>query len=211
MLSRIEKIQFCLSGFILVLILTLCLGPGVPDGTYLSGIKEVSSQEITVTPGADSRPSPSNMVRPRVSTQDRQLLEKINKVLAKNSLRQRSRFQKKSLLVPTEDFEVIRKSGNWLPQLKKAGHSLHFDSDGRPTMLELQNIEADSYFEKFGFQDGDRMLLIDGGLSEFDASQYHSHWQKAEGILERLQSGGSFSTTILRNGRPIHMEFKLDN
>lgn len=214
MLNLIEKLQYYFSVLILfvILVVYLLLG-GAPESRAL--LPKVKLKNTTTV---EMKEGPSNSVSqqrksPKISREDKQTIDRVKSLARKHRIDiSRSRtLTKKKYDVPKDTYEVIREKKNWIPQLNKAASSFMTDEDGAPSMLELEDIEEGSFFEKFGLENGDQIALVNGDSMNFDPKEAQSYYKMAEEAFEQLESGGTFSVTVLRGGKPVQIEFSLEN
>ncbi len=207
MLSNLEKFQYCLNGFILLVVVAAFLVLRIPfSREYIPPLREASSTTIE-EPGGPTSTGPTTRRAP--SPEERAHLEKINELSRKHGLRRKRSYEKKEYNVPRRDFDYLSNAASWVPELNKAKHTVHRDASGRPTMCEIYDIEPGSYLEKLGLQDSDVIMLVDGGSMEFDSSQQSAYVRKAQDAFRRLTAGEPFSITVLRGGKPVHMVFQV--
>lgn len=107
-----------------------------------------------------------------------------------------------------ELLSYLRDSSNWMPELMKASSSIQARSDGAPSRLALERIEADSILWELGLQEGDVIVLIDSEIPQFGPSNVLDHIGKADAVLAALDRGEAFSLTVLRHDRPVHLVFR---
>ena len=213
MLNQIEKLQYFLSGFILFVVLIIYLVIGMPDSKAIVRVKKKTpDREIRDRGPQQGAPAKESKEASEQRRQDEALKKKVNTALTNLKMRSTNRpITVENWGIDEATLNYLTKPANWVSELNKAGHIPHRDKNGRVTSIEITDIEPGSHFETFGLQNGDCMLLLDQEISEFDASQAHHYQERFSEAVERLRNKGIASITVLRNGRPVHMEFSLDD
>ena len=213
MLNQIEKLQYFLSGSILIVVLIIYLFIGMPDSKAIVRVekrtpdREIHTERRQRDTVANESGAPSAK-RPR----DEALKKKVNAALTNLRIRSTSRpITVEDWGIDEATLDYLTKPANWVSELDKAGHITHRDKNGRVTSIEITDIQPGSHFETFGLENGDRVLLLDQEITEFDPSQAHLYKARFSDAVDRLRNNGKASITILRKGKPVHMEFSLDD
>ena len=206
MLSLLEKIQTGLSVFlVLVLVLYVSFGIEWQPKETIGTVEALEPEEVTrqTQPG-----TPTPRVDPKRRAEDESIMNKLRNEqglrLPKGVKPRRKRYR-----VQKRQYEYISKERNWIPELNLAASTLHKGRNGSPSMVTLHSIHEDSLLKNFGIEEGDMVSLIDGEVLTFDKAQSTEYYQMAHEMLERLDRGGKVSLTVLRKGRPVHLEFQL--
>jgi hypothetical protein len=205
MIHLFEKIQYGVSGVILLAVFLLYYFIGGMESRskdLLSDLPTVATEHVRVDPEPAAGPTANAEGSPRQFAAVARSLQQQGVAATRTRSIERREFE-----VPEDVYEFVAKPRNWMPELNKAASRPIQGPDGRPTMLEVRGIEDGSLFEKFGVEDGDRLVLLDGAILEFDQSRTRELHMQARSMLEKLERGGTISFTILRGGKPVHLEF----
>jgi hypothetical protein len=206
MLILLEKIQSGLSVFlVLVLVLYVTLGIEWQPKETIGTVEALEPQ--TEVPGSRTG-SVSPRVDPKIRAENESIMEKLRNDqrlrLSKGVKPKRKRYR-----VQERQYEWISKERNWIPELNLAASTLSKGRDGEASMLTLHNIKESSILNNFGIEEGDMVTLVDGEVLKFDKSQTGEYYEMFHEVLERLKSGGKVSLTVMRQGRPVHLEYEL--
>lgn len=211
MISLFEKLQYVFSGLILLMVVLLYYllgGLETQSKDLLPDMELIDRTSSTRVANADTRPSAASGASPRSP------ISRVEPKVVRNLERQglprtvASNVTKETRRVPEPTFRYISKPRNWVSELEKAASTPISGKDGEPSMLRIHDIESGSLFEKFGIQDGDTVALIDGEVPLFDASRSQDYVQTARRLLSKFEAGETISVTVLRGGKPVHLEFK---
>ena len=73
--------------------------------------------------------------------------------------------------------------------------------DGAPAGMRLDGIEPGSNWDRFGFKDGDVILTVAGMPLVSPERSRH--------VLKRIQMSRPLIVELVRDGKPVHMEFRV--
>lgn len=198
MLELIEKFTAgtCLALVALTLAVYLFLGsPGTTSAEFIPSVQEVR------TP-----PPPARRTEDPPSPEEKAILDQL--LLQGRRLAPGQHLATRESQVPVKLFEHVRSKANMLQEVNKAESAL-LEVAGRPTRLQLFNIDQDSAFSKLGLQDNDVIELVDGKILEFRETKSAEFVSLFEDALDRLSRGEEISVTVSRNNQPVHLKFRL--
>jgi hypothetical protein len=212
MLNILEKLQFALSGIVILGAIGLYLWQGMDPrpADMIAPVKSAAPSypkrpPVPIKPGTPATQSPSAPAP--TSPDDKALLDRLTR-------EQGLRIPGKELvhdpkIVPKETFEYATREANWKPELNKAASAFLPGADGKMTRLQITGIEEDSLIKKFGLEDGDIVELIDGERVDFQNSTAMQHIDRWKRLQEKIRKGGKIALTITRDGQPRQVEFSL--
>jgi hypothetical protein len=209
MLNLLEKIQYGLSGLVVLGALTLyIIWP--PEYRPLDTLPDV---RITQRPLAPLRPKAPGAVlskeaKPEIPQADQEVLDRLAK-LQNVRVPAGKPLEHHDAVVDKQTLDYVKREPNWTPELKKAKSQLLAGADGRNTRIKLFDIEDGSLFKKFGIQEGDIVEFIDGEQIDFESGAVE-HIQRSKRLMEKLENGGKLPITVTGGGKPIQLEFKLE-
>ncbi len=206
MLNVFEKVVTGIAVFCVIVTLIPYLWLGTPSTratAFLPKVREiVNSTPLRKSP--EGTPAPP----PKVLTQsDKEIVDALKTQIP--TFRS-SKVKRVPYYVPVALFEEISKAANWTKQLKTAHSEVLKTKNGRPTRRRVFNIAPDSYLRNFGIQDDDIIELVDGAVEKFSEDSSSALYGVFSEKLSKLRSGEAISLTISRDGRPLHLEFKLE-
>ncbi len=206
MLNVFEKVATGIAAFCVIVALIPYLFWGPPSTRAKAFIPKVTP----VTNSAPPRTSPGGAPTPprQVLTQsDKEIIAALK---TQNPRFRSSRVTRDTYNVPHDLFEEISKDANLIGELKTA-HSepLKVTKDGPATRLRVFNIAHDSYLRNFGIQDDDIIELVDGAIVEFSEDSSSALYGIFREKISKLRRGEAISLTVSRDGRSLHLEFKL--
>ncbi|HVR74817.1 MAG TPA: hypothetical protein VMT52_10815, partial [Planctomycetota bacterium] len=103
----------------------------------------------------------------------------------------------------------VSAEANWAQELNKLKSERKKSPNGKEARLKLYNIEEDSMVRKLGFEENDVIELLDGEIVDFNEQSVYRYREMWKSSLKKLENGEGISVTVTRNGRPIHLQFKL--
>jgi len=204
MLNIIEKIQYVISGLVILVVVVLYawIGP-VRDAKGL--IEPVTVEVVKPTrpvraakPGAPSKP-------PSISQQDKTLLDR----LAKEQGQKATSVTHARATVPKRTLDFLSDERNWILELKKAASRTMKGADGKNSRLMVNEISEDSILKMTPIQNGDIIEFIDGTRLDFDNRDITKYRGLINSSYDKLINGGSFTLTLTRRGKPMQLEFRL--
>ncbi len=214
MLNLTERIVYALSGLVIVGALGLYLWQ--PPEKRSIDLLPKAKKSVAAAPAA-AAPKPEEKSGPRVVGPAEEIPAEDKAILDLLANEQNLRIAGKKLVredytVDKDTFDFVTREANWFAELKKVGSQTLPGKDGRMTRLKVSNLSQDSLLkDKFDFQDGDIIELIEGQIIDFNADakgslEYHQLWKGAQ---EKLSGGGVVSVTLTRGGQPMNMQFRL--
>lgn len=202
MLDLVEKIATGACG--LLVLVTLCFYAffGVPSTISTIHVSSVIPEAAPVS-GQPAQPGAGDPVPPT----DRMILTKLEEQGVKTPPNQG--LMTKRFSVPRDLYTRVSAEANWPEELHKVQPEMRKNPNGKDTRMKLLNIEDDSMLLKLGFEENDVIELLDGEVVDFNEQSVYRHRELWKGSLKKLENGQPISVTITRNGRPIHLQFKL--
>ncbi len=203
MLNILEKVQYIVSGLVILGSVGLYLW----QGTETKGPDQIPPLKLIKTnrPAAPPRSGAKALPPAPTAAEDRALLDR----LVREQNVKASSVERKNYEVDQETFRFVSREANWEPELNKAASELLKGADGHSTRIQINKIDENSLFKKFGFEDNDIIEFIDGEKIDFEGSSMVDHVQRWKRLKDKIQKGGKVALTITRNGQPVQIEFKL--
>jgi len=208
MLDLFEKIALGFGGLVALLTLGLYLGlfawlgipSGIPSTDSAEFVSAVRERRPTQRPGK-TKPG-QTAAKPSANEQA------IKALLVKQGRAVRGKLDTRDLEISSDLYERVNAEANWMGEIRKA-RSKRVRTKNGDTRLQILDIEPGSLLEKFGFQDGDTIELIDGEIVHFEESASLKYRALARKLLDTLRTEKPVSVTITRNSRIQHLTFNL--
>jgi hypothetical protein len=209
MLNLLEKLQYGLSGLVVVgaIALRIWQGAELRSPEQLTPVRQIPR---TAPPAAKSQPQAANRaaLKPAASAEGQTIIDRLAKE-QNVKLAPGKTVEFRDAPVDQKTFDFLKREANWAGEIQKAKSELLKGADGKETRLRLYDIEDSSLIKTFGFEEGDTVEFIDGERVDFSGSSSVDHIERWKKLCGKLQAGGKLSLTITRGGEPKQIEFKL--
>ncbi len=193
MIDLLEKIQWIVSGVVVLLFAGFFVYPGLPKPLpdILPPQSAVSAQEFE-----------RGLTKEQLSEYRRKIIKASS--AAKKLSRSMGAVKTEQRFVPPEVYEVGRDFRQAVAQAKLVQGVW----DKRKRVVKLTGFKEGSYLPSLGFKEGDTIELIDGAPLPSDQAEARRLYEEK---LRDLENGGAITVTVNRGGRRINMSFRLSD
>ena len=193
MLDKLEKIQWGISGFFLLLFTAMFFYPGIPP---------VAPRILAPVQPVEAKQFESGLDKKELQEFRKKFLQA--NVAAKKRAKSQARIEQEYRPVEPELYEVAKDLRQAVGQL----NLVEAVRDLRHKTIRITKFKPGSYLPELGFKEGDVVELIDGVPLTFNEAEARRLWREKQAEFE---AGKPIIVTVNRGGRRKQLIFRLSD